>query len=61
LINLQSLISNLQLLDTLEQRGPAYHLFVAELRQLARRYRTRGIQAALEPYLTEDSDASREP
>jgi CheY-like chemotaxis protein len=38
-------------LDTLEQRGPEYGAFIAELRQLARRYRTREIQTLLEPYL----------
>jgi signal transduction histidine kinase/CheY-like chemotaxis protein len=38
-------------LDTLEQCGPEYGAFVAELRQLARRYRTREIQTLLEPYL----------
>jgi signal transduction histidine kinase/DNA-binding NarL/FixJ family response regulator len=40
-------------LDALEQRGLEYCVFVAELRQLARRYRTREIQALLEPYLME--------
>jgi CheY-like chemotaxis protein len=40
-------------LDALEQRRPEYRAFVAELRQLARRYRTREIQALLEPYVME--------
>jgi len=40
-------------LDALEQRGPQYGAFVAELRQLARRYRTREIQALLAPYMLE--------
>ena len=40
-------------LDALEQRGPEHRAFLAELRQLARRYRTREIQALLEPYVME--------
>jgi CheY-like chemotaxis protein len=44
-------------LDALAQRGLEYHAFVAALRPLARRYRTREIQAAVEPYVTEGSDA----
>jgi signal transduction histidine kinase/CheY-like chemotaxis protein len=40
-------------LDVLEQRGPEYRAFLDELRQLARRYRTREIQALLEPYVME--------
>ena len=40
-------------LDALEQRGPQYSSCVAELRQLARRYRLREIRAVLEPYVQE--------
>lgn len=38
-------------LDALERRGAEYRICVAELRQLARRYRLRQICAVLEPYV----------
>jgi hypothetical protein len=40
-------------LDDLARRGPEYGAIVANLRQLARRYRSREIRAILEPYLME--------
>ena len=44
-------------LDALERRGPQYSSCVAELRQLARRYRLREIRAVLEPYVQEINSA----
>jgi CheY-like chemotaxis protein len=49
-----------QRLDVLEQRGPEHRAIVAELRQLARRYRLRSIRALLEPYVQKGSDGSGE-
>jgi signal transduction histidine kinase/DNA-binding LacI/PurR family transcriptional regulator/DNA-binding response OmpR family regulator len=43
-------------LDALERRGPQYSSCVAELRQLARRYRLREIRALLEPYVQESNN-----
>jgi DNA-binding NarL/FixJ family response regulator len=42
-------------LDGLERRGAEYRDCVAELRQLARRYRLRQICAVLEPYVQESN------
>jgi signal transduction histidine kinase/DNA-binding response OmpR family regulator len=51
-------------LEALERHEPRYQASVAELRQLARRYRLREIRAVLEPYMQEasrDSPASEQP
>jgi CheY-like chemotaxis protein len=40
-------------LDALERRGPEYRSIIAELRQLARRYRMREFEAMLAPYVQE--------
>jgi hypothetical protein len=45
-------------LDALERRGPQYSSCVAELRQLARRYRLREIRALLEPYVQESNNGA---
>jgi len=48
-----SIVEIRERLDALERRGPQYGSCVAELRQLARRYRLREIRAVLEPYMQE--------
>jgi signal transduction histidine kinase/DNA-binding LacI/PurR family transcriptional regulator/DNA-binding response OmpR family regulator len=48
-----SIVKIRERLDALERRGPQYSSCVAELRQLARRYRLREIRAVLEPYVQE--------
>jgi CheY-like chemotaxis protein/nitrogen-specific signal transduction histidine kinase len=46
-------------IEVLAQRGPEYRACVAELRQLARRYRLREIRTLLEPYVQEASRGSQ--